>query len=83
MMSCNSNPGSISLCRLWTILHDHLRDVPWDDTFKLGASTTASKFCEWVQFEIWLFFCCLQSYKEQFCKRASDNKDSINNNLAE
>ena len=70
-MSCNSNPGSISLCRLW------------DDTFKLGASTTASKFCEWVQFGIWLFFCCLQSYKEQFSKRASDNKDSINNNLAE
>ena len=30
-------------------LHDHLRDVPWDDIFKLGASTAASEFCEWFQ----------------------------------
>ena len=30
-------------------LHDHLRDVPWEDIFKLGASTAASEFCEWVQ----------------------------------
>ena len=30
-------------------LHNHLRDVPWDDVFKLGASAAASKFCEWVQ----------------------------------
>ena len=28
---------------------DHLRDVPWEDIFKLGASAAASKFCEWVQ----------------------------------
>ena len=33
-------------------LHDHLRDVPWDDIFKLGASAAASEFCEWVQFGI-------------------------------
>ena len=26
-----------------------MRDVPWEDIFKLGASTAASKFCEWVQ----------------------------------
>ena len=28
---------------------DHLRDVPWEDIFKLGASGAASEFCEWVQ----------------------------------
>ena len=33
-------------------LHDHLRDVPWDNVFKLSASTAASEFCEWVQVEI-------------------------------
>ena len=27
----------------------HLRDVPWEDIFKLSASTAASEFCEWVQ----------------------------------
>ena len=30
-------------------LHDHLRDVPWEDIFKLGASASASNFCEWFQ----------------------------------
>ena len=29
-------------------LHDHLRDVPWQDIFKLSASAAASEFCEWV-----------------------------------
>ena len=33
----------------WDGLRDHLRDVPWKDTFKLSASATASEFCEWVQ----------------------------------
>ena len=33
----------------WDGLHDYLRDVPWEDTFKLSASATASEFCEWVQ----------------------------------
>ena len=28
---------------------DHLRDVPWEDIFKLGASAAASEFCECVQ----------------------------------
>ena len=36
-------------CADWDGLHDHLRDVPWEDIFKLSASTTASGFCEWVQ----------------------------------
>ena len=29
-----------------------LRDVPWEDIFKLGASAGASEFCDWVQFGI-------------------------------
>ena len=33
----------------WDGLCDHLRDVPWEDIFKLGASVAASEFCEWVQ----------------------------------
>ena len=33
----------------WDGLRDHLRDVPWEDIFKLGASTAASEFCEWIQ----------------------------------
>ena len=30
-------------------LQDHLRDVPWEDIFKLSASAAASEFCEWFQ----------------------------------
>ena len=30
-------------------LRDHLRDVPWEDIFKLCASAAASESCEWVQ----------------------------------
>ena len=26
-----------------------MRDVPWEDIFKLSASPAASEFCEWVQ----------------------------------
>ena len=33
----------------WDGLHDHLRDVPWEDIFKLGAFAATSEFCEWVQ----------------------------------
>ena len=36
-------------CADWDGLCDHLRDVQWEDIFKLGASAAASKFCEWVQ----------------------------------
>ena len=36
----------------WDGLCDHLRDVPSEDIFKLGASAAASEFCEWVQFGI-------------------------------
>ena len=33
----------------WDGLRDHLRNVPWEDIFKLSASAAASEFCEWVQ----------------------------------
>ena len=36
----------------WNGLRDHLRDVLWEDIFKLGASAAAaaaSEFCEWIQ----------------------------------
>ena len=33
----------------WDGLRDHLRDVPWEDIFKLSASAAASEFCVWVQ----------------------------------
>ena len=33
----------------WDGLGDHLRNVPWEDIFKLGNSAVASEFCEWVQ----------------------------------
>ena len=36
-------------CADWDGLHDHLKDVPWGDIFKLGASPAASEFCQWVQ----------------------------------
>ena len=39
-------------CADWDGLHYHLRDVPWKDIFKLGASAAASKFCEYVLFGI-------------------------------
>ena len=36
-------------CADWDGLCGHLRDVPWEDNFKLGASAATSEFCEWVQ----------------------------------
>ena len=33
----------------WDDLLDHLRDIPWEDIFKLGGSAAASTFCGWVQ----------------------------------
>ena len=33
----------------WDSLFDHLRDIPWDDLFKLGAAGAASKLCVWIQ----------------------------------
>ena len=28
------------------VLRDNLRDVPWEDIFKLGSSAAATEFCE-------------------------------------
>ena len=36
-------------CADWDDFRNHLRDVPWEDIFKLGASAAASDFCEWIQ----------------------------------
>ena len=36
----------------WDGLCNHLRDVPWEDIFKLSASAAASEFREWVQLGI-------------------------------
>ena len=36
-------------CTDWDGLCDHLRDVPWENIFKLSASAAASEFCEWIQ----------------------------------
>ena len=36
-------------CADWDRLRYHLRNVPWEDIFKLGASAAVSEFCEWVQ----------------------------------
>ena len=33
----------------WDVFCDHLKDVPWEDIFKLGASAAASEFYDWVQ----------------------------------
>ena len=30
----------------WDCLGDHLKDVPWEDIFKLSASFATSEFCE-------------------------------------
>ena len=39
-------------CADWDGLQDHLRDVPWDNIFKLSASSAASELCEWLQLGI-------------------------------
>ena len=33
-------------CADWDGLYDHLRDIPWEDIFNLGACAAASEFCE-------------------------------------
>ena len=39
----------------WDGLQHHLRDVPWQDVFKLSVFAAASKFCEWVQVGIHVY----------------------------
>ena len=45
-------------CADWDGLCDHLRDVPWEDIFKICASAAASEFCEWVQVGIDVYIPC-------------------------
>ena len=33
----------------WDGLRDQLRDVPWENIFKIGASAATSKLCDWGQ----------------------------------
>ena len=40
----------------WNGLCDHLREVQWNDIFKLCASAAASEFCVWIQVGIDVIF---------------------------
>ena len=40
----------------WDGVRDHLRDIPWEDIFELGASAPVSEFCEWVQVGIDIYY---------------------------
>ena len=39
-------------CADWDGLRDHLRVVPWEDIFKLGASAAASEFVSGFRLEL-------------------------------
>ena len=39
-------------CAYWEALCDHLRDVQWEDMFKLSVSASASEVCDWVKLGI-------------------------------
>ena len=36
-------------CADWDGIHDHFRDVPWEDIFKLSAYAAVIEFCDLVQ----------------------------------
>ena len=44
-------------CADWDGLRDHLRDVPWEDIFKLSVSAAASELCDWfhVGIDIYIY----------------------------
>ena len=44
-------------------LRDHLRDVLWEDIFKLCASAAANELCEWVQIGIDVYIPHLHSFQ--------------------
>ena len=48
-LSIKFTMGCLISCADWDSLCDHLKDVPWEDIFKLSPSAAASEFCEWVQ----------------------------------
>ena len=39
-------------CADWDDLCNHLRDVPWEDNFKVSISAATSEFCKWVRLEL-------------------------------
>ena len=43
-------------------LRNHLRDIPWEDIFKLSVSAAANEFCERVQAGIYVY---IPHYKHQ------------------
>ena len=49
-------------CADWADLCDHLRDVPWEDIFKLNACAAAREFYEWVQLgiDVHILYCKYQ-----------------------
>ena len=47
----------------WDSLCDHLRDVPWEDIFKFGASAAASEFCECVQVRIDVYISLIENIR--------------------
>ena len=49
-------------CADWDGLRDHFRDVTWDDSFQLSASTAASEFWEWIQvgIDVYISHCKFQ-----------------------
>ena len=55
--------GYDNSCADWHGLLDHLRDVPWDDILKLGASAAASEFCGWVQVRIDVYVSFIESIR--------------------
>ena len=42
-------------CADWDGLCNHLRDVPWEDIFKLSVSAAGNGFCKWVQVRITVY----------------------------
>ena len=50
-------------CADWDGLCDHLRDVPWEDIFKFGASAAASEFCECVQVRIDVYISLIENIR--------------------
>ena len=42
-------------CADWDGPHDHLRDAPWEDIFRLSSSAAGGEFCESIQVGIGVY----------------------------
>ena len=51
-------------CADWDGLCNHLRDVPWEDIFRLSPCAAASEFCEWIQVGIDIYIYIYISYRK-------------------